>query len=501
MNDLERTLFSKFLRSPFYNQQKELHALYRILLKKLPNYTGSPTGKNHDPKAIFLIVDEVFPTIYPLEIQLKDSYQQKTKIHNLCSDLNLAFEDFVAAKSLKEDKIRKYYLYLDYLRNKENESLWRTGLRKFSNAIDEHGDSVYTRHYRYLYHKLEFESPFFDRTQKQHATAKLQEVFNAENNFHLLTRLTQACEFVFRPQVIDEGTPGNFNKAYLEALLQEVFPLANEAHPLIHSYYATIQLKVRDGDLKEFSKTADLLRIYHSRIDGDELNDLVRYLLNFCTFKSNRGNKAFLTHRLLLEQWAIESGLLLEDGLVPDAIFLNAGLNAIGLKRFDLAEEYIRKYGPKLDKSVKRSAVSLVKAYLYFFQEQYTKAKQELEKVTLQRHNYSIRKYLLLLRTVYHAFLDPKGATDAYKMLHVLDNFKRFCHRNNYHIPADRKKSYLNLERLMRKMVDYQSNPHKKNSRQLQRIETDFKRQPLALRNWIAPFVIKLLENDSDAAD
>lgn len=494
----ERTAFRKFLSSPFFHQQSAPRLLFDHIAQFLPIFPKSiPPEVASELEKIRLKVPLVFQKIYPDEVDKKSAAQQKTKVYNLCSDLQSAFEKFVVYNRFQQDPIRSCQHLAAFALSKSSESLWHSAMHKFETALKEQKDSLERWHYRYLYLKMEFESPFFNRLHQHYASGKLEEVFRTQDVLQLLTRAAQACEFIYRAEVMKEKIPESFSEKLLKKLLRETADLAHASYPLLHVYRELILLKKMDGSSEQFYEVFQRVQSYRDQIQVSELNTLVRFLLNYCTSKSNSGAAAFLSQRLAVEKWAIEEGILLIDGLIPDGVFLNACLNAIALDQFDLARDYLRRHSRKLEAALRPSAVALVKAHLFFYQNNYRAANRELKKIVVQGHNYSIRKHLLSIRTTFLLFQEAPASL-AEKMYTTLDSYQRFFTRNTYNLPKDRIKRYLNLGSLILKMVDFHANPHRKNRRQLEKIRSASEKRPLALSKWANAIVKELLEEYRD---
>lgn len=491
----ERTAFRKFLRSPFYNQQPELRNLFEYILSELPIFFEDTPPINRSNHHLYsLHIATAFAHLYPTENTKKNAQQQKTKLNNLCSDLIKSIETFIAASRQKEDLVQRYLYCAEFALLKKEETFWKSAMRKCRTAIDALGDGQQARNYHYRYLKLEFESPFFDRLHKTKTVQKLGEIMDAQHSIHLLTQLIFACSLVYGKEVSKLISEQHAQEEFFQHLLSETSVLDPDQHPLAYLYRQLILLKLEKGDLQQCEMIFSLVVKYQKRIQLVELNEVVRYLLNYFISKRNiTGDKAYLEKRLEVELWAIRKGVLLRDGLIPDVLFLNACTNATSLGRYDLLEEYVTRHSIKLERRKISSAVALVKAGGLFHQQQFELANDELQKVTIQAFQFVILRHLLQIRISFHLFLEDKDLREE-EMRSNLETFKKFCYRNHYQLPAVRKTGYLNLEKLIRCLVDYLTNPHKESNAQITKIREVASSHPLALSAWARQAVNIVLE-------
>lgn len=491
-----RTLFRKYLQSPFFHQQPQLIKLADLIFQFLPNFSR----KKDLELAVFdaqgkiegFAVSRLFTRIYPEETDLKSGAQQKTKIYNLCSDLFRAVEDYIAFSQHKKDPLSRHQYNAEFALTQNNYRHWELSMKRYKKAIDEQGDSLDTRYDLYRYHKMRFESPFNDRLDKKNAEEQLHKVFHALDIFHWMMRLGQICEYVYRTDITDAASTIAVSEEDQAEILKQTHTLADHRYPLLHLYRSLILLKSELGDSAKLRRTFELLISYHrsGTISLPDQNECIRYLLNYCTYRNNLGANHFLRLRDEIESWGLDNGLFMVNGVLPDTIFLNAGLTAAGLKDFEKVKRLIDRYSNQLAPAVRPAAIALIRAYRYFFQENFPEAARELAQVTSKGYFYSIQRHLLAVRVGYYQMLARR--LDMLEMINIIQAARQFFRRNNYPVPASRRKSYLDLLLVLQRIVDYHEIPQKNNKRQLAKIKQLLTTRQPALRNWLLTVVADL---------
>lgn len=371
-------------------------------------------------------------------------------------------------------------------------------MKRFRKAIRQNGDSLENRYATYLYYKMQFESPYNDRLDKRNAPEQLRQVFEALDIFHLMTTLVQVCEDLYRSGIIEEPSTIAEREQQQEKILEQTAPLANRRYPLIHLYRELILLKKTDSAFPGLCRAFGYLVLYRKLelVSLPEQNKCIRYLLNYCAYRNNQGDRLFLQVRQNIEHWGLLTDLLLVNGVLPDSNFLNAGLTAAGLKDFDKIEKLIDRYGSLLPQPVQVSAIALVRAYSFFFQDKFEAAADELDQVSVKSYFYSIQKHLLAVRVGYYRLLT--GHMDIDKMYNVLQNARLFFRRNNYPVPPARRQSYLDMVLILERIVDYRVESKKRTPKQLKRIQRHMRERKPALSKWLEEVIADLTKNGTD---
>ncbi|MBN8678976.1 MAG: hypothetical protein J0M29_12180 [Chitinophagales bacterium] len=440
---------NKWLQSPAHNQRQDVVRLFEFLVKNLPN------GDEAAEKA------RAWKYVFPGET-FDDAYLRQVMYFLL-----KAIEDYLVFVDLNKDRVQ-YQLSLSRIyRERKLEKAYRQAYRTGKENLEAQPlrDNYYFR-YKFL-----FEQDFGQLTNvAQNAAANLQETSNALEKWFLAEKLHISYAMLAHKSVYK-------NVNYQEGMLHEVLTYCEKGTTLEESaiavyYYAYLALT--NPDKEDYF---DQLELLIGKLEGhfkmSEFRTLYVAAINYCVPKINQGRLDFSKRAFDLYRKGLESGTLLENGIVSRYTFGNAVGAALRLREYGWAETFIEDFQHHLEEKERNSIVNFNQSRVYFEKGDYTQAQQ-----LLTQFDYDDMLFNPIAKTMLLKIYFETDEYDAFESL--LESLRTYLQRKEA-MDATRKASYKNMISLMKKLLQLNifSRAQKETFRELV-----VKTNPLAERDW-----------------
>lgn len=270
------------------------------------------------------------------------------------------------------------------------------------------------------------------------------------DHFFILGKLRQASELLARSKFLNTGNKKLF---FLKEVLDHIDdnPYYQD-HLLIRFYYHLTKLQLqKDHDRflilkKEFTQHALQL----SKKDaGFILSNLINY--SYHVYHNNQGS--YIQRIFELYDFGIGIQLIPSDQVMTPSTFLNIVMVSALTKQFDYARRFIKKFRSVVARSDRKYVTKLSQAILYFHQQQYEQVIEELINFKTNNilHTFQIKN--LTFRSFYVMFVNKPKEYRVFASYSL--SFEAFVRQNRI-VSSNRKASYLNQIKLLRKMARYQ---------------------------------------------
>ncbi len=166
--------------------------------------------------------------------------------------------------------------------------------------------------------------------------------------------------------------------------------------------------------------------------------------INFCIRRQNRGERAYAREAFELYRSALETGILLENGVLPKYTYNNIHMLAQVSGERDWARTFLDEYRNNLSPTERDNIYRYNLAVFHFRAGEHKKVLEVLREVEFSEVFINLDVRRMLLKSYYE--LEEWPALDS-----LLDSFKAYLRRQKglgYH-----RESYLNLIRFSKKMV------------------------------------------------
>jgi hypothetical protein len=448
--------FSKFVRSPWFNQRDDLILCWDFLEERLFRLDLVP------------VKEEIFREVYPGRAY--DAQQARL----LMSWLLKLIEQYFACEDLMEDATQVKLSLLKTYRKRRLPTHFHYTLRDLT-ALQEKESLRNADHFETNY-MLMLEEYRHTASEQRIGRQNLQEISDNLDLAFISRKLRQACLALSHQAV--------YKIEYHFGLLKQTLAYVEEEEllhiPAIAVYYHCFKALSGQGLEDHFHTFKSLIFTQGRLFPEEELRDLYLLAINYCIKRLNDGEGSFAEEGLELYKKGLETGILLVNRQLSRFTYRN--IVAMGLKvgDFDWVASFIRQYRSSLKKEHQESMFRFSMARLEYQRKNYDQALP-----LLLQAGYEDLLLLLAAKTLQ---LKIYYETDEWDPLHShLEAMKHFIHRKK--IMGYHKINYLNLIHYTRKLIAV--NPYDK--KQVEELkELVQKEEILTEKEWLMEQLMRL---------
>jgi len=417
----ERRSFSKFISSPFFNQQEQLAQLWIGLLHAF------------ETKNALEEKEKLFLQLYP---QKKYNDQQmRLLISRLYQKLLhfLAYEEVVAseaqmklyeARALQKKQLEKHF------QRSLNQAKAKVKAEGFRNA----------EYWQFSFQLQLEESRSVSKTQFSGQEA-LQTLSNTLDLSYFTAKLRHVCLLLTHQKVYQS----EFEIGMLDELLVYLKKEQLLEEPAIACYYYYYYTLIEPSNSQHFQAFKSSLFQHSQQFPAEEIRDLFLLAINYCVKKGNAGDQAYIHEMFELYKAGLSTDIFLEQGELSHFTFHNIATAGLKTKAYQWVGQFIEAYKNKLARQHRESSYSFNQARLAYEQGQYQNALPLLQKANYRDLLLNLAAKTLLLKIYYE--LDEFDLLNAH-----LDAMKNFIRRRaviGYH-----RTNYLNIIRFTKKLAN-----------------------------------------------
>ncbi|MEO1448789.1 MAG: hypothetical protein AAFV07_04635 [Bacteroidota bacterium] len=457
----------KWVRSPYYNRNSAVIGLFDLLRTFAPDFKSNRLKR-----------EWVFQRLFP------DMAYQDGKLRLIMHRLTEQVEGFLVSQRLKQQPLVARKLLFDELGERNQYDLFLKQYKSLTKEIE--GSTFRDEVYHQDLWQLQYQHFFHPRTTRiamsgDALSATMQHLDAA----YMLTKMRYSAELLSRQHILKE--------VHEIELLEPVREIARTHTPFkddkaFQMYEDLLALMDAPENETIFLRLDQNVRQYLELLRPDFQASLIRYLINNCIRQYNAGKIEFLERQFDLYKIALEKGLLLNDGLLPDATFLNIVVTATTLGEAEWATQFVQDYLPVLPADRQEDASRLGSAFIDFSLQKYQEVNRHLRLIQSNAIFYLLRVKSLSLRNHFLQFLEDPGYYEL--VIHGSRSFDKFLQRNPA-ISERRIQAYLHLTAFIRSLARLISHQEKSPERIKQlRKELD-KTETIIARQWLE----KVLDN------
>lgn len=411
-----------YLRSPYFNKSKMLLRLCEHLMQQI--------RKNRDGFDRHAVWQALIPE-RPYDDVLFRKY---------CSDLLKLVEDFMAQEAIMEDPVRRSIDLLDFVVRWKIEPLYAGALRNARGTLEQgtYRSLDYFKN-RYGLERLYYQMMDFD--VKLNARANLEDISENLDLFYWIEKLK-----LFSSALSQKRT-GNFEYSlhFRDEILGYLQRSSADAAPELAIYYYSFLTLLEEENDAYYFKLRHLLDVHGGAMPKREAIELYDSALHYCTGKLNRENQVFLQEYFDLFEDGLRKGVFIVNGEMATWRFNNTVAVALRLGKLDWAEQFIEDFKGFLQAETRENTYTFNLARVYRYQRKFDKVLALLRNLEYEDIGYNLISKTMLINAYYE--LDEQDALDSF-----IESFRVFLNRNK-NIPQQRKKSYLNLLKYVRRLI------------------------------------------------
>lgn len=419
-DDLKR--FSKYLQSPYFNQSKNLNKLFEHLSRFLAD------GKDGFDR------QEIWRKMFPGE-----AYDD-VNFRKYCSDLLKLVENFMAHEVLERNTSRQKISALEYVVKDKIEPLYVSILRQARNELE-------IRPYKdigYYYNSYLIERQYYtmsDFDVKLDVRPNIEEISHNLDIFYWIEKLKIQIAVLSQKKTRSH----QYNIRFIDEIISYLEGFSMEDIPEISLYYYSFLTLYDESKIEHYNKLRSLLDEYGSDMPQKEAVEFYDLALHYCIVKGNQGDRVFLQEYFDVLDEAMMRKVFIINGELAPWRFNNAIGVALRLGKMDWAEKFITTFKDNLPAQTKENTSSFSLSRVYLYQKRYKDVLKILQNVDYEDIGYNLISKAVLIITYYE--LDEVEALDSF-----LESFRVFLNRHK-NIPAQRRKSYLNLIKYARRLT------------------------------------------------
>ena len=418
----DRKRLLKYLNSPYFNQSKTLIRLCELLIAQIES------GKEG------FVRKDIWKTIFP-----KQEYDD-VNFRKYCSDLLKQIEGFMAQEVYDNDENEKSIDLLSFISRRNITPLRNSALRSVEQESGNRGFNSSNYFIDFQIEKVKYSLKGFDRRSRDDRV-NIEDISKYLDYFYLIEKLRLFCSAYSEKRWIDH----DFTEMSEDIVLEHLKNINLENVPELATYFYAFQILKHEENLDNFINLKTYLTTFAHKMPHDEAIELFESAINYCIGKANKGHLEFLEHHFDLVKIALDSNIFLVDGELKEWRFNNIIGAALRLGRLDWAEEFIVKHRDFLPVKSRENTYTFNLARVYRYQQKFDKVLSLLRNVEYEDIGYNLISKAMLIITYYE--MDELDALDSF-----IESFRVFLNRHK-NIPAQRRKSYLNLIKYVRRLT------------------------------------------------
>ncbi len=455
----ELNSFSKYLSSPYFNQDERLFTIFEIYNDHIRKSSTE-----------ILTKQDVWSVIFP------DKKYNDVQMRKLNSKLLKALEEFLGQKTYEKDLFLKKNMILKGIRQRKIERLYNSAVSAASREIEQ----TYDRSSAYLYAKffnakerldLFSENEILRKRSKNVASdVNIQEISDFLDMFYIAEKL--------RYMVKLQGWKKNFEidqeihhtkelgKMLRSGLYDDVIP--------IKLYRIILRSQQEPDNIENYKLLKQLVEEHIDVFPDDEIREIYDALLSFCVRRVNKGDLSFQEETLDIYKESLKKEVLFRQGYLTAVTFNNIVFFALRTGQYDWAETFINEYGHYLNDKDRNSSVSLSMARVEFYRKNYGKVIELLQQVEMKSVVYNLSAKTLLLSSYYE--LEEYDALDSF-----LNSFSVYINREKS-ISSRKRNLYKKLLSFVNKIININPNDKEAVDKLSQEIEET---EGLIIKPWL----------------
>lgn len=412
----------KLIQSPWFNTNNDLIGFFEEITRLLAK--NKPLDK-------FAIWRAVLGKGKPFN---------DVRFRKYTSDLFKLVREFLVQESLSAEPELKHYLYLAALEKQSPDKLIRGVERNWDSFRGPRKSFQYTS---YLYQHLLEDRKYslLNYEHRPYEQANVEEISASLDIYYIVVKLRNAVYSLSENQ--------NKRQQYELHLVDEVVNFLHQNdvyidHPVVAIYYYMYQMLAEEDQEAYFHFKTTIMR-HADELGNDQAFELFQPALNYCRRRINEGKKEFLQEYMDVYKYALERGLVFDDGVLDPLQFRNTITFALRLGEYDWAEHYIENYQQRLPEKQRLNAVNYNSALLYFYSRNYDKALDFLRDVEYENVTYNLNAKAMLLSIYYETEADI--SLDS-----LFDSVTAYLNRHK-ELPASAQEAFRNLISFTRRLT------------------------------------------------
>ncbi len=458
----EQKQFEDFVFSGYVTKNERLKKLCGIIFESYPDIDQGNLDKAY-----------IYHLIYGAE-----PYDEK-RMNNLISDLFQLLEEFLIYQQIRNKSGLKKRILVEALLEKDALYFLDGAVRKYEKKLQNISEKSFEAYFeKVAFHELvdQYELVQGKRSYDQN----LQQKNDALDLYYWCHKFSIACDMASRNIVTQSGYTCHFWDDLIRHFQLNKLQLRD--HPVLQIYFRTHKMLTDFGTVSHYFDLKPLLYQHINLFPDHEINNIYKYLLNYCVRKINFGEESFYREIHELYKILLQQRIIFQNGYLTQWTYINIITAGIRLKEYRWTEGFIFEYRNALLPENRNNVFNYGLSALYFEKNDYLKALGYLNTVEFTDPSYHLRAKILQLKSYFE--LKEEEA-----MLSLIDAFQKYINRSK-NIPEYQKKAnhnFLKLTKQLYKLRIQRDTTHKLVfARKHQSILEELKKmEPVANKKWL----------------
>lgn len=419
----------KFFDSPYCNSNIVLAKLLQVIIKEIKNGNAGQIDKFKIWKVIYI------------DIPFND-----LKWRKICNDTLSTIQKFFVYEQLDSNKLLADNLLLKTIYKLKLEALYKSTSDHIISEFKKQKRQSSEFHYqqflleRNLYDIFEYEI-------NMESKSNIEVIHDNLDLFYIAEKAKQLANVATRRQFYNHKINIKLEDELIKIIEQKNFL----TYPEINIYFKIYNLKKENFTQDAYNDLKLVLQEHLNQFEPNEASDILREVINICTYFYNKGLSEFGSEQLQWYKYGLKYNLIFPSNSFHPGHFLNIVLFGIRSKEFTWTENFIEEYQKIIPTDQKHTLVTFSLARLYFNQHKFDQVIEKLRDVEFDELTYNLDSKVLLLATYFEVEEWPALASLA-------DSFRTFLNRHEKDITAAKKLRYSNLIKFVKRLskVKYQ---------------------------------------------
>lgn len=423
LNKVQRRRCRKLIQSSWFGGNDTLLAFFSEISTRLDK--GKPLDKA-----------EIWQSV----LGKKKAYND-VRFRKFTSDLFKLVQEFLTQEALTEEPELRDYLYLAALEKQHPDKLIRGVERNWESLKGPEKSFQYSSYlYRHLledrkYSLLNYEHRPYER-------ANVEDISSALDIYFIVVKLRNAVHSQSRIQTEKRKYELHFIPEIIQFLERTGTYLD---HPVVAVHYYMYKMLAEADNHDAYYRYKGIMIDRTDELAGQEAYELIQPALNYSRRRINEGRAEFRAEYLEIYRFALDRGLVFDDGVLDPLQFRNTILTALREGEYEWAEYYITEFQHRLPEKQRLNAVNYNSALLYLYSKNYDKALDFLRDVEYENTTYNLNAKAMLLSIYYET--DADIALDS-----LFDSVTAYLNRHR-ELPASAQEAFRSLISFTRRLT------------------------------------------------
>lgn len=436
---------SKFLQSPYHNEDMKMAKLFAFLLPHLKSKTLDTLSR-----------EAIWKKIYGKQPFTNLKYAR------LLSDLVKRVESFISVEKMRRAPAVESLLLLEVYNERKLDA-------HFSEPFDytlKHIEKLPFRDTDFYFHRFQLniqQNIYLENKQLRSTEKNLQQTIESLDIFYLIEKLRYSAAILHYKKFLSLKDENIFFTEILQHLEKKPYPDI----PIITIYYLIIRTLIEPENEQHFQSLKEQM-LQHTKLFQTYTNkEFYAFALNYCIRKINAGQGAYQQEIFDLYKEVLKADLLLENGALSPWDFKNIVTIGLRNKEFAWTQKFIETYKMKINKAERGNAYTFNMARYYFAAKNYDKVLSLMQNVVYDDIFYLLDSKTTLMKT-YYELKEPRSLYSLRESFRILlrrkkliseqsrVNYMNFIHFTTklFHTNPKNKKQFAALEKEIRAVAN-----------------------------------------------